>query len=143
MIVPDLNLLVYAYNADAPNHEDARHWWEELLSGDHPVGLPWAVICGFVRLMTHPSVLLEPLETGEALGHVRSWLSLANVEVLDPGPRHLELLERALKEAGVGGNLVTDAHLAAIAIEYQAEIHSNDVDFARFSGLSWRNPLQA
>lgn len=142
MIIPDVNLLVYAYNADAPWHDEARRWWEELLSGDQPIGLPWAVTCGFVRLMTHPAVLLEPLETTRALEHVRSWLSLVNVEVLDPGPRHLELFERALREAGVGGNLVTDGHLAALALEYQAEVHSNDVDFARFSGLSWRNPLQ-
>lgn len=141
MIVPDVNLLVYAYNADAPAHAGARAWWEELLSGDEPVGIPWAVLVGFVRLMTHPAVLMQPMPTGVALRHVRSWLAVRNVELLEPGPRHLELFERALEQAGVGGNLVTDAHLAAFAWENQAELHSNDADFGRFSGLRWRNPL--
>jgi len=141
VIVPDVNLLVYAYNVDAPAHVAARRWWEALLSGDETVGLPWVVSCGFVRLMTHPAVLLMPLDTSRAIGHVRSWLGLPNVDVLEPGPRHLELLEVALAHAGVGGNLVTDAHIAALAQEYQAEVHSNDVDFGRFSGLQWRNPL--
>ena len=141
MIVPDVNLLVYAYNADAPAHRAARNWWEELLSGDQPVRLPWAVCCGFVRIMTHTAVLLHPLSTDQAVTHVRSWLDLANVEVLEPGPRHLEILQRLLGQAGIGGNLVTDAHIAALALEYQAEVHSNDADFARFPGLRWRNPL--
>lgn len=141
MIVPDINLLVLAYNADAPAHATACRWWEDLLSGDEVVGLPWVVMCGFVRLMTHRSVLVHPMEPGRAIGHVRSWLATPNVEVLEPGPRHLELLEQALAQAGVAGNLVTDAHIAAIAREYQAEVHSNDVDFGRFSGLSWHNPL--
>lgn len=141
MIVPDVNLLVYAYNADALAHTGARSWWEGLLSSDEPVGLPWPVLVGFVRLMTHPAVLVQPMQTTLALRHVRSWLEVPNVELLEPGPRHLELFERALEQAGVGGNLVTDAHLAAFAWENQAELHSNDADFARFSGLRWRNPL--
>lgn len=91
--------------------------------------------------MTHQSVLLRPMSTDDALKHVRAWLAVPNVEVLEPGPRHLELLQGLLAEAGVGGNLVTDAHIAALAIEHQAEVHSNDVDFGRFSGLRWRNPL--
>lgn len=141
MIVPDVNLLVYAYNSDAPHHNAARNWWEGLLSGTGAVRLPWVVCCGFVRLMTHQSVLLRPMSTDDALKHVRAWLAVPNVEVLEPGPRHLELLQGLLAEAGVGGNLVTDAHIAALAIEHQAEVHSNDVDFGRFSGLRWRNPL--
>lgn len=141
MIIPDVNLLVYAYNADAKSHEQARNWWEGLLSGDEPVRLPWAVCCGFVRIMTHPAVLLTPLTPARAIAHVRSWLYLPNVEVIEPGPLHLEILERALQQAGTGGNLVTDAHIAALAMEYQAEVHSNDTDFARFPGLRRRNPL--
>lgn len=141
MIVPDVNLIVYAYNADAPAHVAARRWWEHLLSGSEPVRLPWAVCCGFVRIMTHPAVLLAPMSTTRAIAHVRSWLELDNVELLDPGPRHLEELGRMLEAAGTGGNLVTDAHIAALAIEHQAEVHSNDADFARFPGLRWRNPL--
>lgn len=141
MIVPDVNLIVYAYNADAAAHVSARRWWEDLLSGEQFVRLPWAVCCGFVRIMTHPAVLVTPLSTMRALAHVRSWLDRANVEMIEPGPRHLEILGHLLEEVGAGGNLVTDAHIAAIAMEYQAEVHSNDADFARFSGLRWRNPL--
>lgn len=141
MILPDLNLLVYAYNRDAPHHAAAKAWWERLLSGSHPVGLPWAVACGFIRLMTHPAVLVTPLAPSPALAHVRSWFAQPIVEVLEPGPRHLELLERLFGHLGVAGNLTTDAHLAAIAIEYKAELHTNDADFSRFPGLRWRNPL--
>ena len=141
MIVPDVNLLVYAYNRDAPRHAGARAWWEELINGARPVGIPWAVSCGFVRLMTHPAVLVTPLAPTAAVGRVRSWFEQPSVEVLEPGPRHLEILARLVAEVGVAGNLTTDAHLAAIAIEYQCELHSTDIDFARFSGLRWRNPL--
>jgi toxin-antitoxin system PIN domain toxin len=141
MILPDINLLVYAYNRDAPEHAGARAWWEDLLVSEEPVGIPWAVSCGFIRLMTHPAVLMTPLDPKRAVAHVESWLERPSVEVLDPGPRHLELLGRLLGSLGVAGNLTTDAHLAALAIEHQCELHSNDGDFARFSGLRWRNPL--
>lgn len=141
MIVPDVNLLLYAYNRDARHHGPARAWWEDLLSGTESVGLPWAVGLGFVRLMTHPAVLVAPLHPGVAVRHVRQWLERPNVVVLEPGPGHLDVLESLLGPLGVGGNLTTDAHLAALAIEHQGELHSNDTDFARFSGLRWRNPL--
>lgn len=141
MIVPDVNLLVYAYNADAPLHAPAKRWWEGLLNGGDAVALPWAASLGFVRLMTHPGVLVTPLEPRRALAHVRAWLERPNMEIAEPGPRHLEILDRLLGSLGVGGNLTTDAHLAAIAIEQQCELHSNDVDFGRFPGLRWRDPL--
>ena len=141
MILPDINLLVYAYNLHAPRHAEAKAWWEELLNGPGSVGIPWAVVCGFVRLMTHPAVLVNPLDASRAIRHVRSWFDQPTVEVLDPGPRHLEILERLLDAAGVAANLTTDAHLAAIAIEHQCELHSSDTDFARFPGLRWRDPL--
>jgi toxin-antitoxin system PIN domain toxin len=141
MIVPDINLLVYAYNLDAPDHARARAWWTHLMNGVDAVGIPWAVSCGFVRLMTHPAVLETPMDPAAALRHVRSWLERPHVEVLDPGPRHLDILERLVAKLGVAANLTTDAHLAAIAIERQCELHSNDVDFSRFEGLRWHNPL--
>ena len=141
MIVPDINLLVYAYNSDAPYHSAARAWWEALLNDEEPVALPWVCSLGFVRLMTHRSVLAQPLEPRAAVVHVRSWLERPNVGTLDPGPRHLEILGRLLEHAGTAGNLTTDAHLAAIAIEHQCSLHSNDADFARFQGLRWHNPL--
>lgn len=143
MILPDLNLLVYAYNADAPLHEAARTWWETVLTDHHPVAVPWIVSRGFVRIMTHPRVLERPLRVAEAFKHVRKWLEWPSVQVLEPGTRHLIILASLLQEAGTGGNLVTDAALAALAIEYQCELCSNDTDFARFSGLRWRNPLRS
>jgi uncharacterized protein len=141
MIVPDINLLVFAHNADAPLHEAARDWWQDLLTSGEPVALPWAVVLGYVRIMTHPAVLERPLRPAEALADVRQWLARPNVELMTPGPRHLELLEHMLGTLGVAGNLTTDAHLAALAVESQAEVHSNDRDFARFPGLRWRDPL--
>ena len=138
---PDVNLLVYAYNRDARDHAPARQWLEGLLSGSERVGLPWAVTCGFIRLMTHPAVLVTPLDPVRAVAHVQSWFDRSNVEALEPGPQHLEVLGRLLRDAGVAGSLTTDAHIAALAIEHQCEVHSNDADFARFPGLRWRNPL--
>jgi uncharacterized protein len=141
VILPDLNLVVYAHNRDAPHHAAARIWWEGLLNGTEPVAVPWAVVLGFVRLMTHRSVLVHPMSPSAALTRVRAWFARPNVERLEPGQQHVDLLDRLLSAAGTGGNLTTDAHLAALAIEYQCELHSNDHDFARFPGLRWRNPL--
>ena len=141
MILPDLNLIVYAHNEDAPQHVAAHAWWEGLLNGDDPVVVPWAVAIGFVRLMTHRVVLTTPMSSSAAVAHVRAWLAQPNVESIEPGPRHLDVLDRLLAAAGVAGQLTTDAHLAALAIEHQCELHSNDSDFARFPGLRWRNPL--
>lgn len=142
MILPDLNLIVYAHNRDAPFHAPARAWWEGLLNQQaEPVAVPWVVVLGFVRLMTHRAVLVTPMAAPAALAHVRSWFAQPNVERLDPGPQHLELLTRLLTATGAAGNLTTDAHLAALAIEHQCELHSNDGDFARFPGVRWRNPL--
>lgn len=141
MIVPDINLLVFAYNAAAPRHDAARGWWEGLMTGRERIGIPWAVTIGFVRLVTHAAVLEHPLPPGAAMDRVRQWLTREHVQALDPGPRHLGILERLFESTGVGGNLTTDTHLAALAIEHQAELHSSDADFARFPGLRWHNPL--
>ena len=141
MIVPDVNLLVYAYNDGAPHHEAARGWWEDLVNGSERVGIPWIVSTGFVRLMTHPRALTSPISPADAIAHVRDWLRYAHLMPINPGAEHLTHVERNLEAAGVGANLVTDAHIAALAIEYQAEVHSNDSDFSRFPGLRWRNPL--
>jgi toxin-antitoxin system PIN domain toxin len=141
MIVPDLNLLVYAHNQGAPHHLAARAWWEDLLNGTEPVAIPWVVTLGFLRLMTHRTVLVSPMRPVDAVAQARAWFARSNVERLEPGPQHLDLLDRLLTAAGTAGNLTTDAHLAALAIEHQCELHSNDTDFARFPGLRWRNPL--
>jgi len=142
MILPDINLLVYAYNRDAPGHVKARAWWESALSSPEAVGLPWAVLLGYLRVMTHPRILLRPASPIRAIEHIRSWLEQSSVQVLHPGPRHLEILESLLAHTTVAGNLTTDLHLAALAIEYQAVLHSNDADFSRFPGLRWRNPIR-
>lgn len=141
MILPDLNLLVYANNRAATEHKRARVWWENLIETEQPVGLSWAVMLGFVRLVTHPAVLAAPVAPVDALARVRTWLDQPNVRIVEPGPRHLDLLGELFRATGVGGSLTTDTHLAALAIEHQAELHSNDADFARFPGLRWRNPL--
>ncbi|MCY3951304.1 MAG: type II toxin-antitoxin system VapC family toxin [bacterium] len=141
MIVPDLNLLVYAHSTGAPLHEPARRWWEELVNGTEQVGVPWVVAAGFVRLLTHPDVLSDPAGPEQAVDLMAAWFRAPSVSPLNPGTRHLAIFRSMLGAAGVGGNLVTDAHIAALAVEYQAEVHSNDSDFARFPGLRWRNPI--
>jgi toxin-antitoxin system PIN domain toxin len=141
VIVPDINLLVYAYNDGAPHHGTASRWWEGLVNGAERVGVLWIVSTGFVRLMTHPRAVAAPISPVDAIAHVRDWFRYAHVSPINPGAEHLTHVQRNLEAAGVGGNLVTDAHIAALAMEYQAEVHSNDSDFTRFPGLRWRNPL--
>ena len=141
MIVPDVNLLLYAYNREAPLHNEARNWWVGLINGTERVGIPWAVANSFLRLLTIRGLLTHPATPSQALDFVREWFRQPHVAPLNPGSQHLTLLGQLLAAAGVGGNLVMDAHLAALAMEYQAEVHSNDTDFGRFPGLRWRNPL--
>jgi hypothetical protein len=114
---------------------------EETLGRPEPVGLPWAVVLGFIRITTHRRVLMNPLPVGVALAHAGSWLEQPQVFLLHPGERHASLIFDLLRGLGTAGNLTTDAHLAALAIEHQAELNSTDADFARFPGLRWRNPI--
>lgn len=141
MILPDINLLVYAYNEDAPYHSAAKAWWEHCLSGSVPVGLAWVVLLGFIRLMSSRRILLEAMLPDEAVHHCRTWLAQPNTRLVTPGPTHIDVLGSLLDGPSISANLVTDAHLAALAIEHQAELHSNDNDFSRFSGLRWCNPV--
>ncbi len=143
MIVPDVNLLVYAYNREAVLHDQARRWWEDLVNGSERVGIPWIVAVGFVRLLTHRAVLERPLAPGRAVDIVEGWFGFPHLLPLNPGAGHLPLFRRVLAAAGVGADLVTDAHIAALAMEFQAEVHSNDADFGRFPGLRWRDPLRS
>jgi toxin-antitoxin system PIN domain toxin len=142
VIVPDINLLVFAYNSNAPDHEQARTWWEASLSAPRPVGLAWVVMLGYLRLITSRSVLIDPFLPAEAIGHIRAWLARPQVQVLGPGPRHLDLIEGLMDAAHASGQMATDVHLAALAIEHQAELFSNDSDFSRFPGLRWTDPLR-
>lgn len=141
MVVPDINLLVFAYNDEAPRHGAARAWWKELMTGRERIAIPWAVVLGFVRLVTHPAVFERPLPPMAAMARVREWFTRDHVLTLEPGPRHLQIIETLFDATGVAANLTTDTHLAALAIEHQCELHSNDADFGRFPGLRWRNPL--
>jgi toxin-antitoxin system PIN domain toxin len=141
VILPDVNLLLHAYNTDSAVHVTARRWWEELLGGTRPVGLAWVAILGFIRIATHRHVLARPLAVERACGEARAWLEQPYISVLHPGERHAEILFGLLGALGSAGNLTTDAHLAALAIEHQAELHSTDADFSRFPGLRWSNPL--
>ncbi len=141
-MIPDINLLVYAYDQDSPFHDDSRRWWEGLMNGLERVGLPWVVATGFIRVITSARPLRRPPPVGIAVEIVQEWFRFPHIVAINPGAAHLTLLQQNLTAAGVGGNLVTDAHIAALAIEYQAEVHSNDLDFGRFPGLRWRNPLR-
>lgn len=141
MIIPDGNLLLYAYNSDFPRHREAREWWEGLMNGTVSVGLPWVSILGFIRIATHSRILENPLGMRGACTRVRSWIKRPQTVLIHPGTRHADILFELLENSGGTGNLTTDAHLAALAIEHQAELHSNDADMARFPGLRWVNPL--
>lgn len=141
MILPDVNLLLYANVTAFPQHAQARTWWEGLLNGRRQVGLCAPALFGFVRLATNPRVLDRPWPVDSVLARVDEWLSEPAVLFVQPGPRHLEIAFALLREAGVAASLTTDAQLAALAIEHQGEVHSNDADFGRFPGLRWVNPL--
>ena len=141
MLIPDVNILVYAYNADSPQYARAREWWETTLQQPRVVGLPWSTSVGFIRIATQRGISARPMTVQEAVETVRAWLDHPRVRIVTPGERHAEILFDLLLEVGVAGNLTNDAHLAALAIEYQAELVSTDTDFARFPGLRWFNPL--
>ena len=141
MIVPDLNLLIYAVHRESPLHARAASWLEALLTGDEPVGLAWVVSLGFVRLTTNSRVFSSPLPVEAALAVVDGWLARRVVAPIDPGPEHWGLVRALLSESGSAGNLTTDAHLAALCIERGATLHTADADFGRFRGLRWTNPL--
>jgi len=141
MIIPDINLLLYAYDSASRFHAKAAAWWQRYLSGTEPVGLPHVIAFGFMRIGTSARAFTQPLTASEATGHVRSWLRQSVVQVLDAGPNHLEQVLRLLETIGTAGNLVSDAQIAAVAIEHGAVLHTADTDFMRFPGMRWFNPL--
>ena len=142
MKLPDVNLLIYAIDKEAPRHAKARDWLEEVLSGTEAVAFAWAVLLGFVRISTNPVVLENPLSAEEALNYVDGWLEQPVADVIHPTPDHASLLRELLGPTGAAGNLTSDAYLAALALEHGAELCSADTDFARFTGLRWVNPLR-
>lgn len=142
MKLPDVNLLLYAVDEGSAWHEPARTWVEERLSGTETLALAWVVLLAFIRLTTSPRVFQSPLSTSEALDLVDSWLAQPCVTVAHPTSRHAAVLRDLLEPLGTAGNLTTDAHLAALAIEHGAELCSTDRDFSRFAGLRWADPLE-
>lgn len=143
MIVPDVNLLLYATNRDVPQHERALRWLTDLMRGDEPVGFSWFVLVGFVRIATNARVYRAPMTLAQALSTVDGWLANRLVTIIEPSSAHWEILRDLLRESGTAGNLTNDAHLAALCIERGATLHSADGDFSRFRGLRCANPLRA
>jgi uncharacterized protein len=141
MIVPDINVLLYVYDSASPFHTKARAWWQDCLSGAEPIGLAHVVLFGFVRVGTSPRAFTHPMTLAEATGHVRSWLEQPPVRVLGVGAQHVEQTLELLQTIGTAGNLVTDAQIAAVAIEHNAVVHTSDTDFIRFLGVRWLNPI--
>lgn len=141
MIVVDLNLLIYAINADADAHERARRWWDDALSGTEPIGLAWTVVLGFLRLTTNALIMPRPLTSKQAMAILDDWLAQPCVALLEPTDGHWQILKEILAPLGTAGNLTSDGHLAALAIGHGAKLASSDNDFARFQGLRWVNPL--
>jgi toxin-antitoxin system PIN domain toxin len=141
MILIDANLLIYAVNQDAPLHRKAKAWLEQKLSGTETVGLSWNVLLAFLRLTTRTGIFRSPLSTEVALDLIDAWLGQPGVVPVEPSAQHARVLRDLLLPLGTGGNLTSDAHLAALAIEHGAELCSCDSDFGRFRRLRWRNPL--
>ncbi len=142
MILPDANLLLYAYHPRAEQHEASRTWLEAALSGSELVQFAWLTLRAFLRISTNPRAFEEPLSIAEATTTISSWLARPNAVVVQAGERHWEILRHLLDVSQSAGPLVTDAALAALAIEHGATLHTTDRDFSRFPGLNWTNPIE-
>ena len=141
MILVDANLLIYAIDSDSIHHQAARRWLEQTLSGDTRVGLAWVVILAFLRITTRGDIVARPLTPEQALAYVDSWLQQPFVRAISPTERHWPLLRNLMATSGTAGNLTSDAHLAALAIENGCTVYSTDHDFGRFPGIEHVNPL--
>jgi toxin-antitoxin system PIN domain toxin len=142
MILPDVNVLVHAHNADSAVHQRARIWWDACLSGVEGVGLAWAAMLGFVRISTNRRVVARPLPVDDVMQRLQSWLELPHVHIAQPSDTHFMRLRAELERLGTAANLTTDAHLAVIAMERGYVLYSTDADFARFGALRWVNPCK-
>ena len=141
MIVPDVNLILYAYDQDGPFHRESADWWSRCLNGSEAVGLAPVVIFAFIRLSTSPRIYAEPLSLKECAGIVRSWLQVPSTTLLDHDAGDIDVALDLLEAAGAGGNLTTDAQIGALALRYRAAVHTADTDFTRLRDVLWRNPL--
>ena len=140
MIIPDVNLLLYAYSDAYPQHEKAEAWWEDQVNADIRIGLADPVIHGFLRIGTNPGIFEVPMSIDEAAGHMETMLAEADIFRAPAGPQTFDYVLRCLRDVGTGGNLTTDAQIAGLAVEWDATVCSNDADFGRFPGVKWTNP---
>ncbi|MFT4640058.1 MAG: toxin-antitoxin system PIN domain toxin [Verrucomicrobiales bacterium] len=141
MICPDVNLLLYATFSTYPQHDPTKAWWDHTLSSAHPVRIGHVVLLGFIRISTHPRVFSIPLTLDQSINVVEGWLGQPNVELIAPAGTHWDNLKAMLEAGATGGNLTTDAHIAALAADYGLIIYSNDTDFARFPNIKFVNPI--
>jgi toxin-antitoxin system PIN domain toxin len=141
MKLVDVNVLLYAVNRKSARHEAVRSWWEAALSDDEPIGLPWIVLLGFLRLATNARVFPEPLAPEQAIERVEAWVAHPKIRLVAEMDEHWRILKELLAETGTAGNLTTDAHLAALAISRGATLVSCDADFGRYRRLRWENPV--
>lgn len=141
MIIPDVNLLVYAYDTLSPNHAQARAWWAATLVGLEPIGIPWVVLLAFTRLMTHPHICRNPLSIAEVKGITDQWWECPGLRLIQPSQNAVATFFDLLEQTGLGGNLCTDALIATCAREHSGTVYSNDRDFDRFPGIRRVNPL--
>lgn len=142
MKLPDVNLFLYAADESSRRHRSALAWVNATLSGSETVALAWATVLGFIRISTNPAAFANALEPDTALDVVDGWLNQPSVTIVHPTERHAAVLRELLVPLGTAGNLTSDAHLAALAIEHGATLCSCDVDFSRFPGLRWSDPLR-
>jgi toxin-antitoxin system PIN domain toxin len=141
MILVDANILLYAEDSLSEHHEAARIWWDTQLSGSSPVCLCWPVLAAFIRIATNTRLHQRPLTLKEAVNRVQSWIEQPCVRIIQPTEQHWDILRQMLHDGSATANLVSDAHLAALAVEHNCRLCSTDADFARFSKLNWRNPI--
>ena len=144
MYLVDANILIYSTDEGSEHHDAARDWLDERTAGvPRSVGLPWPSLLAFLRLVTNPRVYSPPAQAEEAWQRIEDWLSRPATWIPAPGPRHQQVLGEIVQEHRPTGNLVPDAHLAALAREHGLTVVSTDTDFARFSGVAWLNPVSA
>jgi len=141
MILVDANILLYAEDSRSEYHESARIWWDGQLSGSEPLALCWPVVTAFLRIGTNSRLHQRPLTLKEAIDRVQSWLDQPCVRLIQSTEQHWQLFQQMLRAGNATANLVSDAHLAALAVEHNCVLYSTDTDFARFRGLKWKNPI--